>query len=136
MRHKGDKMDRSKFQFTNPELEEVEFCVNKEFDKQKFESIAMSSNTEIKKIAEDNAIVSLTLEVGKDAINQPFSILVKMSAKFVWDTSLDDEFVDNLLQTNAPAVLLSYIRPLVANMTSSSRYPVLNLPFVNFSEKK
>ena len=37
-------MNRGKFQFSNPELEKIEFSVNQNFDEEKYDGIAMQSN--------------------------------------------------------------------------------------------
>lgn len=43
----------------------------------------------------------------------------------------EGETVGECLNVNAPALLLSYMRPIVANITSSSIFPAYHLPFVN-----
>ena len=42
--------------------------------------------------------------------------------------------VKELLKINGASVLLSYIRPIVANLTNSSQYSVLNIPFMDFTQ--
>ena len=44
-----------------------------------------------------------------------------------------DEQIDNLLRKNAPALLLSYARPLIASITNASKFPTYNIPFLDFS---
>lgn len=134
MQLKGAGMNRSKFQFLDPELEQVEFLVNNDFNKETCDGISMQSNTEVKILDGNEAYVSLTLKVGDDSESQPFNILVKMSSKFHWDESIDDEMAKKLLNVNAPAALLSYIRPIIAGMTGNSKYPALNIPFIDFTE--
>ena len=129
-------MNRSKFQFSNPELEKINFEVNESFDKESFDGIAMQSNTEIKVLDNNEAYVALTLDIGDLSEGQPFNITVKMSANFCWDNSLDIEKAKQLLNINAPAALLSYIRPIVSSMTCSSRYPALNIPFIDFTQNE
>ena len=34
----------------------------------------------------------------------------------------------------APSLLLSYLRPIVAQVTSASKYGTYNIPFVNFTK--
>lgn len=126
-------MNRSKFQFSNPELEKIEFQINESFSQEMYDGIAMQSNTEVKKIDGHNAYVALSICIGNETEGQPFDITVKMSAKFNWDESITEEQANKMLKINAPAVLLSYIRPIVSNMTNSSRYPCLNIPFINFT---
>lgn len=114
-------MNRSKFQFSNPELEKVDFLVNQNFNEEKCDGIEMKSNTEVE-ILGSNATEM-----------QPFNICVRMAANFRWEECIDEKKSKQLLNINAPAVLLSYIRPLVAVMTNSSKYPVLNIPFIDFT---
>lgn len=134
MQLKGAGMNKSKFQFLNPELEQVEFIVNDQFNAEVCDGISMQSNTEVKMIDGNEAYVSFTLKVGDISESQPFNILVKMSSKFHWDESIDDEMAKKLLNINAPAALLSYIRPIIASMTGNSKYPALNIPFIDFTE--
>jgi len=134
MQHKGVNMNKSRFQFSNPELEKVEFLVNDSFNREECDGIAMQSNTEVKVLEGNEAYVALTLNVGDESDGQPFKILVKMSARFHWDESLDEEKVKKLLNINAPAALLSYIRPIISSMTGSSKYPALNIPFIDFTQ--
>ena len=56
-----------------------------------------------------------------------------MASDFKWE-DLDEKTVDSMLNLNAPALLLSYMRPIVANITNSSKFPTYNLPFINFKE--
>lgn len=59
-----------------------------------------------------------------------------MSAKFLWEGDLEEKVVKSLLKSNAPAALLSYIRPIVSMMTMSSKYPALNIPFIDFTKNE
>lgn len=47
---------------------------------------------------------------------------------------MDEELVKLLLKQNAPAILLSDIRPYVTTLTTGSGYPPLVLPLMNFVE--
>lgn len=60
--------------------------------------------------------------------------MMTLIKKFHWDESIDDEMAKKLLNINAPAALLSYIRPIIASMTGNSKYPALNIPFIDFTE--
>lgn len=129
-------MNRSKFQFSNPELEKIEFSINQNFDEEKYDGIAMQSNIEVQMLEGNEALVKLTLSIGNATDSQPFDICVKMGADFTWDESVEIEKAKQLLNINAPAVLLSYIRPIVSSMTNSSKYPTLNIPFIDFTKKE
>lgn len=124
-------MERSLFQFKNPTLDKLIYEENENFSKEEYHGLKMDSSTKIKKIDEENAIVFLELIIG-DKERAPFYIDIMMKAKFTWADKMEQD-VDKLLRCNAPSVLLSYIRPIVANVTSNSAYPTLNVPFINFS---
>lgn len=128
-------MNRSKFQFSNPELEKIEFLVNHNFNEEKYHGIAMQSNTQVELLeGNEEVVVKLTLIIGNATDSQTFDICVTMGAKFTWDESVGIEKVKQLLNINAPAVLLSYIRLIVSSITNSSRYPTLNIPFIDFTK--
>jgi preprotein translocase subunit SecB len=127
-------MNRSKFQFSNPELEKVEFLVNQNYNEEKCDGIEMKSNTEVQILGSNEAYVELTINIGDSTELQPFNICVKMGANFRWEDGIDEDKAKQLLNINAPAALLSYIRPLVANVTNCSKYPVLNIPFIDFTK--
>ena len=46
----------------------------------------------------------------------------------------DKKMLKGLLNVSAPAVLLSYIRGMISQVTAFSGYPALIIPLINFSE--
>jgi Preprotein translocase subunit SecB len=128
-------MKESKFQFTNPFITNLYFSVNENFDPNYFQQIQVSSH-ETAKRTEQEASVELKVTVGAQDSTSPFFVSITMSANFKWDTTLADEMVDNLLKCNAPALILSYIRPHIAMLTNSTQYPAYNIPFMNFTESE
>lgn len=130
-------MKTSKFQFINPYLEEVYFEANPNFvagvDDGEIE-IQNSFNIQIKRSENENrANVELILETNTENEKTPFILRIKVASDFKWE-DLDEKSVESMLNLNAPALLLGYMRPIVANITNSSNFPVYNLPFVNFKE--
>ncbi len=127
-------MKASNFQFLNPYLEEMFFAGNDNFDMNEDIEMENSFNVQVKKDKENRrAKVELVLETNVNVEDAPFRMRVKVASDFKWD-NLDDESVEAMLKCNAPALLLSYMRPIVANITNVSKFPVYNLPFVNFQE--
>lgn len=123
----------SHFQFKAPILESIEFVVNSSFNVENFEGFdSVDSNLEVQK-ENDYAKVVMFLEIGKKNEFYPFYIKIIMSAEFQWSESTEEQ-IEGYLNMNAPALLLSYMRPIVANITNSSKYEALNLPFINFAE--
>lgn len=131
-------MKESKFQFLAPYLTQVHFELNPEFDPEdKSCEIKMQNDfsVHIKKGKEENrANVELVLEINMDNENAPFKMKIGVASDFRWD-DLPEKAVESMLNINAPALLLGYMRPAVANITNSSNLPVYNLPFINFKEQ-
>ena len=132
-----NKMKPSKFQFLNPYLKEVHFVVNPNFSSGVYDGdIEMKNafNIRVKRSKSDNrANVELTLQTNAENENAPFKLRVKVASDFMWE-DLDEKTVESMLNLNAPALLLGYMRPIVANITNSSNFPAYNLPFINFKE--
>lgn len=87
----------------------------------------------INKIEDKNeAIVELTITVGNDDNLNPFYIKAIESAKFKWsDSTKINE--DKLLEQNAPALLIGYLRPIISIITASFPFSAYNLPFIDFT---
>lgn len=132
-------MRPSSFQFTDPSLIYIRFKENAGFKTENDEEIQIDANIEVKnnKISDNEYLVNLVLVVGKEENTVPFLVEAEMSAKFrVSDEIVEQEQVSLYLNQNAPALLTSYLRPIIAMVTNSSHYPVYNLPFINFAEEK
>jgi preprotein translocase subunit SecB len=130
-------MEQSKFSFRNPWLTKLEYIVNESFLPQNdgTSDIPCSIRHQLD-IVDDESIanIEITLEVGDNSDKYPFYVLISFESDFKWDTdSFSEDTLKELLNKNAPALLLSYARPIVAMITNSSKYPVFNLPFVDFN---
>lgn len=124
----------SAFQFKNPILTKLSLVVNDGFEKNSDKiSINLGISTKAKrKTTSNEALVELTLNIGDANSNSPFVIRATESAEFRWDNSLEPNVVEDLLKLNAPALLLSYLRPIIAQITSSTKYGTYNIPYINF----
>lgn len=128
----------SAFQFSNPSLTKMEFCINEEFEssQDKEVKIAVNMGVQIDRSATDNnARVSLTLEIGKKDSDDPFYVCATEMAEFRWSEALNNEMVEKMLNQNAPSLLLGYLRPIISQITAASPYNAYNLPFIDFSRK-
>lgn len=114
----------------------VEYGVNEkyDYDSKKNIPIQLTASPKVKKRKNDNyAIVSLELRLfQKNSTDFPIWFKVKNQAVFEWDEYNDK--IGEMLHTVAPAHLLSYIRPLVTQLTTMSDFPPLTLPLFDFSE--
>ena len=125
-------MKQSNFQFSDPNLIHLNFHINDDFDSNDFESIKIDGSTRVLKSKENNvSIVEFTLKIGEEDRNSPFYIEAVMKADFKWDEKLDAKIVENMLSINAPSLIVGYMRPIIANITNMSQYPIFNLPFLN-----
>lgn len=133
-------MKESGFQFVQPYLNELDFKVNNQYnvDVELPHTIEMHNNLSVRigrYANKSGALVTLILEVNKDSDNAPFQITASISSSFEWK-SIDDEKIERMLRVNAPAVLLSYLRPIVAQITNSSQFPAYNIPLFNFVDQE
>lgn len=130
-------MKESDFQFAQPFLTKIDFLDNVNFNYENEDVEVFNSfiiNTSISE-NENSARVELILKVDYNQNKEfPFSLEAGMASYFRWEDNMRKESVDQFLKTNAPALLLSYLRPIVANITNSSRFPVYNIPFLNFQD--
>ncbi len=129
-------MKTSKFQFLNPYLVELNYKENYNFDKMINKELKMKNdfNVEVHRKKDENiANVQLTLNLNIDNEDAPFKLKIKVASDFVWE-DMDEKTIETMLNLNAPALLLGYMRPIVANITNVSAFPVYNLPFINFKE--
>lgn len=129
----------SVFQFSNPMLLKLDFALNDEFvgDGRTEIKVKLGIETRISREEDNSAVVVLCVTVGGKSQEDPFSIYAEEGARFGWkEGAYEDEALDRLLKQNAPALLLSYLRPMIANVTASSHYSAYDIPFMNFKEEK
>lgn len=129
----------SAFQFTNPALVGLMFELNHEFNNEKNQEVNFEINfsVSINRSKDLNeAEVALKFNLGKPEVDYPFYIEAIESARFRWEEGMEEGMVEGLLNQNAPSLLLSYLRPVVTQITAASSYGAFNIPFINFSQKK
>lgn len=130
-------MKKSGFKFTNPKLIKLDFVTNDNYE-QKHDTakkdISISMNNHISKIDENEAAVELEIIIGEKSNMLPFFMCLIIGAKFKLDDEMEGTNFDNLLNINAPTLLLSYARPIVSSVTTQAGIKPLNLPFFNFTK--
>lgn len=131
-------MKPSKFRFSNPQITYLEFQTNQGFSSNDKEgSMTVEGINVIKDcdIDKKNASVEFTIITGNKTDESPFYIKLTMMAYFKWDEEYDNEAVESMLKVNAPTLLISYIRPIIANITGQSGLPSFHVPFMNFTDE-
>lgn len=127
----------SAFQLVQHSLLNFSFEKNKKFDPANTNiNLILNAEKDIQKDdAQKLASVQFTFSIfdkkmKKDA---PFIMEITMEGTFKWDDTMTSEAVDDLLNANAPAILLGYMRPFIAQITAYSGYSPLILPLIDFS---
>ena len=134
-------MKKSNFQFTTPELVGLRFALIDSFQNDGKEvSVPTNIETQIspKEYHGEESFVTVAVKVtiGEEKETSPFFIEVTEKANFKWKTGdYTEEEETVLMNQNAPALLISYVRPIIHNVTGQTRYPGYNLPFINLTSQ-
>ena len=123
-------MKYSDFQFTQPLLIKARFDVlptDEEFNQEV--SIDLRKNI-LRFTGKNKAVVSVTISLNKSKTNVPFTAEVEMQSIFTWK-KIGTREINKFLEQNATALLISYIRPIIAILTASSPLKTCNIPFIN-----
>lgn len=128
-------MERSSLQFKNPQINKIDFRVNDYEPDTNNMPISIEVECKVSK-EEKEAVVSLDLCVGEltktNGIATSFYFDGIISADFSWDDEIKNP--EKMLKISGGTVLLSYIRPILANLTMQAGMKPLNLPFINFTK--
>jgi len=128
-------MEKSKFQFKNQKITQVEFSVNNSFDRSHNEvQLEISMKEKHNKISTNRAISELEISVFKKEFNSqiPFYIRIIVEGEFKWEENIDNS--ELLLKINAPALLLSYARSMITQLTVFAGFEPLIIPLVDFTK--
>lgn len=130
-------MKKSILKFNNPILKELKYKINNDFSSNDNISLDIKLETKINK-NENEAIVEVSLMIFDNEMTTdiPFTMRIVMYGKFSWDKNSDEELINKLLETNAPAIIISYIRPYVSTVTVGSGFAPLILPVFDLSSNK
>lgn len=131
-------MKASNFQFTDPSLVSMKFCENKDFVVEKGKEIEIQTELSVSNTEPvgNESVVELRINLGDDGKGAPFCLEAVFAARFRWGSDVEESKANVFLNQNAPALLLSYARPIISMTTNASRFPAYNIPFVNFADTK
>lgn len=131
-------MQASKFEFSNPHMTHASFEINEGYSNSG-EEVQMPIHIDTKHAMNESgveAIVAIVVSVGGDSAEFPFFASMTYTADFRWeDGAFTEDTLKTLLSHNAPALLLGYTRPALANLTGFSKYPAYNLPFIDLTKE-
>lgn len=134
-------MKPSNFQLIDkPRITKSIFLVNKEFNFSGEVSLEIDNDINITKTSDEemSSTVILNLEFFKksDIKDVPFKLEMEIEGVFGWDKELEDNLpqLEILLKENGPAILYSYLRPIITSLSVEASLPPLVIPLMNFRE--
>ena len=84
----------------------------------------------------NQASVKVTLTIGSRDDTTPFYIEADEAANFRWEeAAFDNDKIEQLLEQNGVALLISYLRPIISSITAASPYPAYNLPYLDLTKQ-
>lgn len=133
-------MTPSRFQFKHPHLTKLNFQLNEELLAAEEAKVMLKTTfrVNISDYQFEDGLAAVALEViisGDQDKAVPFGFSGEMESVFCWDTKeTDAEFIQTMLSQNAPALLLSYFRPIIAQTTMQAGINAYNIPFMDFTK--
>lgn len=129
-------MKKSDFQIEGQRLISSEFLLNKDFKFEEIKTVEVIYSPNVKyKLDSINrrGLVNLELKIfdKENFEKHPFYIRLEIEGSFKWSESITNP--ENYLKINAPAILLSYLRSIIIQLTVMAGQPPLNLPLINFT---
>jgi len=133
-------LKKSNFQIIDkPRVVKCLFEVNKEFDFNGELELEIENKVKVvQSIAEEETEAVVILNLGiftkSDFDKVPFKIDMSIEGNFIWDEDLknNQSQLKIMLNENAPAILYSYLRPIITLMTVEGNMPPLVIPLLNF----
>ena len=134
-------MKPSSFQLINkPRVTKNIFQVNKDYDFSGEVLLEIDKNIKVTKMSDEKMVAIVTLNLrffqNKDFKEVPFKLEMEIEGMFGWDNELEENptQLEDLLKGNAPAILYSYLRPIITTTSIDANLPPLVIPLMNFRE--
>lgn len=132
-------MKASNLKFSDPVLKEYHIEINDEF----LESVSSDEAIEMPKVeyevncsdvSDNEFFIVGKLTIGEQNKNSPFYAYITMGARFYCKNKFNEKELELYKSIHAPAHLVSYMRPIMAMITSMTPFPAYHIPFFNFKE--
>lgn len=131
-------MQNSFFQSNSIRLKHINYEANNDFI---FETMVYETKVDTKVMRvndQKNAKVEVDIVLFDNVdINEvPFKVSLGVEGIFSWDGEIEEQTLESLLKINAAAILYSYARPMLTQLTVFSGFPALILPILDFTKDK
>lgn len=118
-----------------PVIKKMEFLGNSNFIA-KDNSLNVKIDIKIKKessMIDKKAQVSLTINLNEkyNLEEVPFILKAEILGQFIWKEEATREEIEIFLNSTAPSIMLSYIRPIISNVVTYSGFPAFIIPFLD-----
>ena len=135
-------MKQSNFQLIGkPKINFFSYETNQEYEFVGDLALEIDNNIHVIKGTDEHSLKAIVaLKVGIFTVQElqkvPFQIKLEIEGEFHWDEELEknEKLLENMLRQNAPAILFSYVRPLITLITVEANMPPLVIPLMNFTE--
>lgn len=122
-----------------PKLNNIQFETNNDYKFDDAISLEINNNVNVNKDEHSHqakVILHIGVFTSKEIKEVPFKIEMSIEGYFKWDEELqkNTSLLEKLLKQNAPAILYSYLRPLITIITTEADMPPLVIPLMNFVE--
>ena len=123
---------QSSFRFRLPKVTSWQFTINEGFSPDSYSNTTINYTSHIVKSNEENkATVTLDLRIGDESSKNPFYIRAKIMSEFDWGKELNEKNINKLLNENAIALLISYLRPMISQFTTYAGFTPFQLPYLD-----
>ena len=124
-----NSINKSSISFTNPIIEKWIFEKHNDYIQGTSTKISAAIETIISEKNNNNAKLMLRFKVGEGNDTTPFYIEGNISSYFHWEDDMKN--VDEFLDANCSSILISYLRPIIAQFTSFAGFTPLFIPFID-----
>lgn len=129
-------MKKSNFNLLKqPLIKKMDFLSNTEFDQSTNKA---NINIDIKITNElsttqnkAQVFLMIMLNTEKDIKDVPFILKSEILGQFSWEENATETEISDFLNSVAPSILLSYMRPIISNIITYSGLPPYIIPFLD-----
>ena len=128
-------MKQSFVQFKKPIITNLFYALKDDFNAESIGQKQTEVETDVRVEWDENApIASVSLSLNFTGECFPFLMQISMLTVVEWAEVGDVKTAEAILNNNIPALLLSYIRPIISQLTSNSPYGSFDVPFFDFTD--
>lgn len=117
-----------------PKITNIHFDLNEEYDfkNTKEYNLGLNVKTEVNEIGKENLYeVVVTMKTTSEEEIEPFNLSATISGIFKIEDNVEKML--QVLRVSGPAILTSYLRPYISNITLASGIDPVTIPVLNFN---